>query len=78
MDEFMQAVVITMNDEKTSLEKKVENVVLSYHSLLTEKPGIPLFVLNELRQGNHAVMLKAMGLKKYSTNLSLLLNIKKE
>ena len=64
MDEFMQAMVITMNDEKTSLEKKVENVVLSYHSLLTKKPSIPLFVLNELKQGNHAVMLKAMGLKK--------------
>lgn len=64
MADFMGIMTTVINDEQTTLEKKVENIIDAYHKMLHEKPSIPLFILSELRQGNHAVLLKASGLKK--------------
>lgn len=38
-----------IDDSKTSLEKKVETIVVNYIDLLRENPDLPLFVLSEIR-----------------------------
>ena len=64
MGELIDIMTVSMNDPTTTIEKKITTIVEAYHHLLAEKPGFPLFILNELNRGNHAVMLKATGLKK--------------
>ena len=38
-----------IDDPKTTLEKKVETIVVNYIDLLRENPDLPLFVLSEIR-----------------------------
>jgi len=38
-----------VNDEKTSLEEKIELIVPAYLEVLLQNPGLPLFVLSEIR-----------------------------
>src|SRR5687767_4561616 len=38
-----------IDDPKTTLEKKVETIVVNYINLLRENPDLPLFVLSEIR-----------------------------
>jgi AcrR family transcriptional regulator len=64
MGEFIEIMTLAMNDKNTTIEKKITSIVEAYHEMLFEKPGFPLFILNELNRGNHAVILKATGLKK--------------
>ena len=47
--DFMQNLVIVMNDEKSTLEKKVELIASYYIDLIIEEPNIPLFMLSEIR-----------------------------
>jgi AcrR family transcriptional regulator len=64
MGDFMQIMTAVINNEKTTLEQKIGDIIEAYHELLYDKPGIPIFILSELRQGNHTIFLKATGLKK--------------
>ena len=46
---FRQSLAGVFNNEKTSLENKIETLVSNYIDLLIDQPDIPLFVLSELR-----------------------------
>ena len=49
MGQFFKGVGVILNDESTSLEKKIEQVVANYIDLLLEEPDLPTFILNEVR-----------------------------
>jgi AcrR family transcriptional regulator len=53
MLEIVQSFALSLktifNDEQTTLETKIEQMVHQYIDLLTEHPDIPLFILSELR-----------------------------
>lgn len=46
---FMQNLVMVMNDEKSTLEKKVELTASNYIDLIIKEPNIPIFMLSEIR-----------------------------
>jgi|SRR5690554_3730166 len=46
---FMQNLVMVMNDEKSTLEKKVELIASNYIDLIIKEPNIPIFMLSEIR-----------------------------
>jgi AcrR family transcriptional regulator len=48
-----------MSDESTSLDEKIEGIVSGYLDVLTVNPDLPVFVLNELRRNNLAVLQNA-------------------
>lgn len=49
--QFIGGIIQILNDEKTSFEEKIADVVANYTELLTRNPDMPLFILNEMR--NH-------------------------
>ena len=49
MTYFFQGISTILNEEKTSLEQKIEQVVANYIDLLSEEPELPTFVFNEVR-----------------------------
>lgn len=49
LNSFLQFIKLVLNDEKLTLEKKIDAVVSSYIDKLTERPDLPLFILSELR-----------------------------
>lgn len=53
---FFQTVSSVMNDETTSLEKKIELFVSNYIDLLLVEPDIPLFLLSEVRNNPEGLM----------------------
>ena len=55
---FRQNVEDILNNEKTSLEKKIEILASSYIDLLINEPDIPLFILSELRNNPQALIAK--------------------
>lgn len=46
---FMQAMAMVLNDDKSSLEKKVALIASNYIDLITKEPNIPIFMLSEIR-----------------------------
>lgn len=59
---FLQGMVLVLNDEKTSLEKKVKEVASGYIDLIIREPEIPTFIVTEIR--NHpGALLKKMPVK---------------
>lgn len=64
MGDFMQTMMQVFNQENSSIEDKISGIVDAYHELLSSRPELPVFILSELRNGNHNVVLKATGLKK--------------
>lgn len=56
--EFMRSMISVFNDEKTSLEKKIESMVSNYIDLLIKQPDIPLFILSELRNNPNEIIKK--------------------
>ena len=46
---FFKGVSTILNNENTSLEQKIEQVVAKYIDLLLEEPELPTFVFNEVR-----------------------------
>src|SRR5690606_27078812 len=46
---FVQKMVVILNDEKTSLDKKVELIATHYTDLLLKEPEVPVFILSEVR-----------------------------
>ena len=49
MTYFFQGISTILNEEKTSLEQKIGQVVANYIDLLLEEPELPTFVFNEVR-----------------------------
>ncbi len=49
LQEFIQGIVQTFNDEKMSIDKKIELLADHYISMLMRYPDLPLFILSELR-----------------------------
>lgn len=49
MFEFLQNMTVVFNDEKTSLQEKVEIMAAMYIDKIIENPNVPLFIISELR-----------------------------
>jgi len=47
--ELFGVITPIINDSKTSLEEKVALIVEAYITMLSQNPGLPLFVLSEIR-----------------------------
>src|SRR5215203_854386 len=62
MQGFFKSIGIVFNDEKTSLDQKIQTLANSYIDMLTGNPQIPLFILSELKTEPHELVSK-MGLK---------------
>jgi AcrR family transcriptional regulator len=60
--QFIKGIQTLLNEEETSLETKIENLVASYIELLIRQPDIPLFVLHEIR-ANPKMLVKRIGVK---------------
>ncbi|HKC67881.1 MAG TPA: TetR/AcrR family transcriptional regulator [Bacteroidia bacterium] len=56
--DFRQYITTALNDEKTSLENKIEFLVSNYIDLLIHQPDIPLFILSEIRNNPQALISK--------------------
>ncbi|MEO8786093.1 MAG: TetR/AcrR family transcriptional regulator [Chitinophagaceae bacterium] len=63
MQDFLNAITSVCNDATTSLETKIETIVANYIDTLTERPDIPLFVLNELKR-NPEKLSEKLGINK--------------
>jgi AcrR family transcriptional regulator len=59
---FIKGIQTLLNEEGTSLEMKIENLVASYIDLLTIQPDLPLFVLHEIRV-NPKLLVARIGVK---------------
>lgn len=46
---FIQTMTIILNDEKSTLEKKVELIASNYIDFVLKEPNIPIFMLSEMR-----------------------------
>ncbi|MEY8760265.1 TetR/AcrR family transcriptional regulator [Chryseobacterium sp. MD-1] len=62
MSGFFRNLMIVLNDEKTSLEEKVEDAVARYIDLIIKEPEIPTFIISELRN-NPNLLLQKIPLK---------------
>lgn len=49
--QFIQGISVNVYDENTTIEEKLEKIVVAYIDFLTLNPHLPLFILNEI-QGN--------------------------
>jgi len=67
LQSFRQSMMDVINDQKTSLENKIETIVSNYIDLLIDQPDIPLFILSELRS-NPAVLISKVDPKKTLLN----------
>jgi AcrR family transcriptional regulator len=47
-----------LNDEKTTLNKKVEQIVMRYIEMLSIEPHIPVFILSEMRNNPKGLLVK--------------------
>ncbi len=64
---FMQTMAMVLNDEKSTLEKKVELIASNYIDLITQEPNIPIFMLSEIRN-NAGRLLEKLPIKQLVTN----------
>jgi AcrR family transcriptional regulator len=55
---FLQHLTAILNDAKTSLEKKIELIAFTYINFLSGEPGVPLFIMSELRNNPVGLMEK--------------------
>jgi len=47
--QFIQGLSSNVFDDKTSIEEKIEKVVIAYIDFLTLNPNLPLFIINEIK-----------------------------
>jgi AcrR family transcriptional regulator len=62
MHGFFESTAVVFNNEKNSLQEKIEIFVASYVDLLLINPEIPLFIMNELKANPNELM-KNVGMK---------------
>ena len=70
MGQFFKGVGVILNDESTSLEKKIEQVVANYIDLLLEEPDLPTFIFNEVRP-NPQFFVEQSPIREVLTNSAL-------
>lgn len=49
LQQFIEGIKEILNNRQTSLQQKIEAIVINYITLLTQQPDLPLFILHELR-----------------------------
>ena len=49
LQSFLEHLISALNDKNTTLEKKIETIAYKYIDFLSGEPGVPLFILSELR-----------------------------
>lgn len=59
---FLQHLTVVLNDATTSLDQKIELIVSNYINFLSENPGIPLFIMSEVRN-NPETLLERLTVK---------------
>jgi len=64
---FVQTMTSILNDENTSLEKKVENIAARYIDLILIEPEIPGFIVSEIRN-NPSSLLEKLPVKQLVHN----------
>ena len=70
MGQFFKGVGVILNDESTSLEKKIEQVVANYIDLLLEEPDLQTFIFNEVRP-NPQFFVEQSPIREVLTNSAL-------
>lgn len=58
LSNFFKSIQIVFNDENTSLEHKVESIVLNYINLILSEPEIPTFIITEIRNNPQLILSK--------------------
>lgn len=64
---FIKNMVVVLNDEKTTLERKVEEIASRYIDLITKEPEIPTFIVTEIRN-NPNMLLEKLPIKQVLAN----------
>lgn len=64
---FVQNMTIALNDETTTLEKKVELIASNYIGLIIKEPEIPTFIMSEIRN-NPGGLLEKLPVKQLIHN----------
>src|SRR5690606_15397724 len=64
---FMQNMAMVLNDEKSTLEKKVELFASNYIDLIIKEPNVPIFMLSEIRN-NAGGLLERLPIKQLVMN----------
>ncbi len=62
MDKFFNILIGILNDETTTFEKKIEQLVHKYSDLMTDNPQLPLFLMSAVQQ-NPDFFAKKVNLK---------------
>jgi AcrR family transcriptional regulator len=58
MGQFMQVISEIVNNEKTSIEAKIEELVNNYITMLMGLPDMPLFVMNNLKNNPEKIEMR--------------------
>jgi len=64
---FIKSMLVILNDEKTTLDKKVEKIASGYIDLITKEPEIPTFIVTEIRN-NPNMLLEKLPIKQVLAN----------
>jgi len=64
---FIKNMLVVLNDEETTLEKKVEEIASRYIDLIIKEPEIPTFIVTEIRN-NPNMLLERLPIKQVLTN----------
>lgn len=76
---FMQNMVIVLNDEKSSLEQKVELIASNYIDFIIKEPDVPIFMFNEIRNNTKGllnnisikhIIVKSVFIKQYEKSVA--------
>ncbi|KXK47852.1 MAG: TetR family transcriptional regulator [Bacteroidetes bacterium OLB10] len=68
---FMQNLAFIMNDDKSTLQTKVELIASGYIDFIIRNPNVPLFMLSEMR-ANSGGLLKKLPIKQLVSNSAFL------
>lgn len=56
MQGFLKSIAMEFNNDKTTLEKKIEIISSAYIDLLIVEPQVPLFIMSELRSNPNELL----------------------
>lgn len=65
---FIQGVQAVLNNERTTLEEKVQEIVNRYIDLITEQPEVPTFLLTEIRNNRPKELLTKLPIRETVIN----------
>lgn len=68
LSQFMQGIQGVLNNEKTTLEQKIQEVASRYIDLILEEPEIPTFLLTEIRSNDPKEILAKLPVRQSATN----------